>query len=178
MKKCCNGFNAFPSSFILHPSSLVFMMSFLAPFTLVGLALLALPVLIHLLVRRRAGRLDFPSLRFLRETPSFRLYPRHVRQPLLMALRLAALALIILGLARPFMSLSARNRHTRVIMIDASLSMSTRGRAEAAREQARLIINRLGAGERAGLIAFSSDASVLAEATGDREALGRALQSY
>src|ERR1051325_6373458 len=99
------------------------MMSFLAPFTLVGLALLALPVLIHLLVRRRAGRLDFPSLRFLRETPSFRLYPRHVRQPLLMALRLAALALIILGLARPFMSLSARNRHTRVIMIDASLSM-------------------------------------------------------
>ncbi|HEY6188838.1 MAG TPA: BatA domain-containing protein [Pyrinomonadaceae bacterium] len=154
------------------------MMSFLAPFTLVGLALLALPVLIHLLVRRRAGRLDFPSLRFLRETPSFRLYPRHVRQPLLMALRLAALALIILGLARPFMSLSARNRHTRVIMIDASLSMSTRGRAEAAREQARLIINRLGAGERAGLIAFSSDASVLAEATGDREALGRALQSY
>lgn len=153
-------------------------MSFLAPFTLIGLALLALPVLIHLLVRRRARRIDFPSLRFLRETPSFRLYPRRVRQPLLLALRLAALALIVLGLARPFISLGARSRHTRVILIDASLSMSTRGRAEAAREQARLILNKLEAGESVGLIAFSSGASVLAEATTDREALTRALQSY
>ncbi|HEX8772242.1 MAG TPA: BatA domain-containing protein [Pyrinomonadaceae bacterium] len=153
-------------------------MSFLAPFTLIGLGLLALPVLIHLLVRRRARRLDFPSLKFLRETPSFRLYPRRVRQPLLLALRLAALALIILALARPFISFGARDRHTRIILIDASLSMSTRGRAEAAMEQARSIINKLEAGESAALIAFSSDASVLAEATVDRDALARSLQGY
>src|SRR5215210_5726809 len=153
-------------------------MSFLAPFTLIGLTLLALPVLIHLLVRRRAKRLDFPSLRFLRETPSFRLYPRHVRQPLLLALRLAALALVIIGLARPFISFSARNRHTRVILLDASLSMRTRGRMEAAREQARSILHRLGAGESACLISFSSRARVLAEATEDRDALISALQSY
>jgi hypothetical protein len=135
-------------------------------------------VLIHLLVRRRAKRLDFPSLRFLRETPSFRLYPHHVRQPLLLALRLAALALIIFGLARPFISFGERNRHTRVILIDASLSMSTRGRAEAAREQARSILNKLDAGESAGLMAFSSGASVLAEATQDRDLLALALQNY
>lgn len=153
-------------------------MSFLAPLTLIGLALLALPVLIHLLVRRRARRLDFPTLRFLRETPSFRLYPRHVREPVLLMLRLAALLLLILGLARPFISLNARSRPIRVILIDASLSMGARGRAEAAREQARSIIDKLSADERAAIIAFSSDASVLAEATGNRDQLIEALKSY
>ncbi|MBA3804442.1 MAG: BatA domain-containing protein [Acidobacteria bacterium] len=153
-------------------------MSFLAPLTLIGLFLLALPVLIHLLVRRRARRLDFPTLRFLRETPSFRLYPRHVREPLLLALRIIALLLLITGLARPFISFNARARLTRVILIDASLSMIARGRAEAARDQARSILNKLSAGERASIIAFSSDASVLAEATVDRDQLIEALKGY
>ncbi len=153
-------------------------MSFLAPLTLIGLSLLALPVLIHLLVRRRARRLDFPTLRFLRETPSFRLYPRHVREPLLLALRIIALLLLIMGLARPFISFNARPRHTRVILLDASFSMRTRGRAEAAREQALSILNKLSATERASIIAFSSDASVLGEMTGDRDQLIEALKGY
>lgn len=153
-------------------------MSFLAPFTLIALALLALPVLIHLLVRRRAKRLDFPSLRFLRETPSFRLYPRHIREPLLLALRMFALALLILGLARPYISFNRGSRLTHVILLDASLSMRARGRADAAREQARAILNKLGAGERAAILAFSTDAVVLAEPTADRDQLVAALKSF
>jgi Aerotolerance regulator N-terminal/von Willebrand factor type A domain len=153
-------------------------MSFLAPLELIGLSLLALPVLIHLLVRRRARRLDFPTLRFLRETPSFRLYPRHVREPLLLLLRIIALLLLVLGFARPFISFNARPLGLRVILIDASLSMRARGRAEAARDQARSIINKPGATERVSIIAFSSDASVLAEATADRDQLARALEDY
>ncbi|HEX8138891.1 MAG TPA: BatA domain-containing protein [Pyrinomonadaceae bacterium] len=153
-------------------------MSFLAPLTLIGLVLLALPVLIHLLARRRAARLDFPSLKFLRETPSFRLRPRRVREPLLLALRLAALALLIAGLARPLLFSNAGRTRTRVILLDASLSMSTRGRAEAAREQARAIINRLAPGERASLVAFTSAAKVLAEATEERAVLLKALERY
>jgi hypothetical protein len=153
-------------------------MSFLAPLELIGLLFLALPVLIHLLVRRRARRLDFPTLRYLRETPSFRLYPRHVREPLLLLLRIIALLLLVLGLARPYISFNVRARSLRVILIDASLSMRARGRAEAARDQARSIINKLSAGERAGIIVFSSDASVLAEATADRNQLARALKDY
>jgi hypothetical protein len=153
-------------------------MSFLAPFTLIALALLALPVLIHLLVRRRARRLDFPSLRFLRETPSFRLYPRHIKEPLLLALRVLALALLVLALARPFISFKGGSRLTRVILLDASLSMRTRGRTEAAREQARAILNKLNAGERATILAFSTGASVLAEPTADRDRLIEALQRF
>ena len=56
-------------------------MLFLAPLTLIGLLLVALPVLIHLLARRRARKVDFPSLEFLRETPSFKLHPRRIRHP-------------------------------------------------------------------------------------------------
>jgi len=153
-------------------------MSFLAPLTLIGLALLALPVLIHLLVRRRAKRLDFPSLRFLRETPSFRLYPRRVRQPLLLALRIAALLMIILGLARPFISFNRHAVRTRVILIDASLSMSARGRAAAAIEQARAILSRSGEDESIAIVAFANEATVLVEATRERDRLTDALKSY
>ncbi len=154
-------------------------MVFLAPLTLLGLLLVSLPLLIHLLVRRRGRRLDFPSLRFLRETPSFKLYPRRIRQPLLLILRAAAIILLVMGLARPLFTSSAKTPEAvRFILIDASLSMKTPGRAEAAREQARAIINKLKRGERAGVIAFSSEAVVLAELTGDKERLLEAVGRY
>jgi hypothetical protein len=154
-------------------------MAFLAPATLLGLLLVSLPVAIHLLVRRRGQRLDFPSLRFLRETPSFKLYPRRIRQPLLLALRAAAIILLVMGLARPlFTSIVQTPEAVRFILIDASLSMKTRGRAEAAREQARAIINRIRSGERASVIALSSEAMALTELTGDRESLLKAVGGY
>ena len=139
-------------------------MVFLSPLMLVGLLLVALPVIIHLLVRRRARRLDFPSLKLLRETPSFKLYPRRIRQPLLLALRAAAIILLVMGLARPLLTLHTQTHApVRFILMDASLSMKARGRAEAAREQARSIVNKLAGNERAAIIAFSSEAKTLAE---------------
>jgi Aerotolerance regulator N-terminal/von Willebrand factor type A domain len=154
-------------------------MAFLAPFTLLGLLLVSLPFIIHLLVRRRGRRLDFPSLRFLRETPSFKLYPRRIRQPLLLALRAAAIILLVIGIARPLFTFpSPAPEAVRFILIDASLSMKTRGRAEAAREQARGIVRKLAKGERAGIIAVSSEATLLMELTEDRERLLQAIERY
>lgn len=153
-------------------------MSFLNPLALIGLTLLALPVIVHLLTRRRARRLDFPTLRYLRETPSFRLHPRFLRQPLLLALRLLALLLLILGIARPLVTFRSRPHQTRVILIDASLSMSATSRADAARAEARAIINRMAQDERAAIVAFSTEASVLAETTADRQKLLAAVESY
>lgn len=151
---------------------------FLAPFTLLALALVALPLAIHLLVTRRGKRLDFPSLRFLRETPSFRLQPRRIRQPLLLALRAAAIILLVAGLARPLIPFGMGTRRTRIILMDASLSMETRGRAEAAREQARSIINKLADGERAAVVSFASDVNVIAPPTSNRRQLSEALTAY
>jgi hypothetical protein len=154
-------------------------MAFLAPVTLLGLLLVSLSVLIHLLVRRRGRRLDFPSLRFLRETPSFKLYPRRIRQPLLMALRAAAIILFVVGMARPLLTSSARAPEAvRFILIDASLSMKARGRVEAARAQARGLVNKLQKEERAAVIALSSEAIWLTELTGDQERLLEAIERY
>ena len=154
-------------------------MTFLSPLTLIGLLLAALPVVIHLLVRRRAERLDFPSLRFLRETPSFKLRPKRIRQPLLLALRVAAIILLVMGFARPLFTLHAgAPAAVRLILMDASLSMKARGRAEAAKEQARLIVNKLPAGMRASVIAFSSEATTLIELTADRNELLQAIERY
>ncbi len=153
-------------------------MRFLSPLALFGLALVTLPVVIHLLVRRRAGRLDFPSLKFLRETPSFRLRPRRIQQPLLLALRAAALILLVIGFARPFISFNSQTKPLRIILIDASLSMSAQGRAQAALEQAQSIINNLASGERAAIITFSSEATVLSETTSDKRKLAEAIGLY
>jgi Aerotolerance regulator N-terminal/von Willebrand factor type A domain len=154
-------------------------MLFLAPLTLIGLLLVALPVVIHLLARRRARRLDFPSLQFLRETPSFKLSPRRIREPLLLALRAAAIILLVLGLARPLLTRQSQTPGTiHFILMDASLSMKTHGRAEAAKEQARAIINRLASGERASVIGFSSEAKVLADASADKTHLLEAIDEY
>ena len=154
-------------------------MSFLAPFTLLGLLLVSLPVAIHLLVRRRGRRLDFPSLRFLRETPSFKLYPRHIRQPLLLALRAAAIILFVIGMARPLLTFRQSTPDAvRFILLDASFSMKTRGRAEAAREQARALVDKLKDGERASVMALSSEAVLLTELTGNKEELLEAIKRY
>lgn len=153
-------------------------MTFLSPLALIGLSLLALPVLIHLLARRRARRLDFPTLKYLRETQNFRLRPRRIRQPLLLALRLLALVLLVLGIARPLLTLRENSHPTRLILLDASLSMRAQGRAAAAREEARAIINKLGADERAAIISFSSDAVALTAITADRQELLAVVEKY
>jgi hypothetical protein len=153
-------------------------MRFLSPLALIGLALIALPVAIHLLVRRQAGRLDFPSLRFLRETPSFRLRPRRIQQPLLLVLRVAALALLIIAFARPLISFHMRTAREHVILLDASLSMQSSGRVEAAKEQARAVVNNLAAGERAAIISFSNDATILSAMTSDKRTLDGAIERF
>lgn len=153
-------------------------MRFLSPLVLFGLVLIALPVAIHLLVRRRARRLDFPSLVFLRETPSFRLRPRHIQQPLLLALRVAAIACLVLGLSRPLITLGTKPERQRVILLDASLSMGARGRVDAAKEISRRLINELGTGERAAIVAFSTDSLLLSSMTSNKRDLSEAIDRY
>jgi Aerotolerance regulator N-terminal len=73
----------------------------LNPAAWIGLVALAAPILIHILVQRRAERLPFPSLRFLQQTrlASIR---RHVLEDLpLLAIRAAILAAAVAALAGP-----------------------------------------------------------------------------
>ncbi len=150
----------------------------LSPLALAGLALIALPIVIHLLVRRRAGRIDFPSLKFLRETPSFRLRPRRIQQPLLLALRVAAIALLAFGLARPLFTFGSGTNRLRVIILDNSLSMNAAGRTEAAKETAQNLVEKLQPGERAAVVAVGSTTVTVAEMTSDKKSLIDAIKLF
>ncbi len=75
-------------------------MTFLAPLLLVGLASLAVPILLHLLRRRETRSLDFPALRYLTRTTREQARIIRLRQLLLLALRLTALLLLVLAGAR------------------------------------------------------------------------------
>jgi len=75
----------------------------LNPAAWIGLVALAVPVLIHILVQRKAERLAFPSLRFLQQTrlASIR---RHVLEDVaLLAIRAAILAAAVVALAGPLL---------------------------------------------------------------------------
>lgn len=104
------------------------MIAWLSPATLAGLALLAGPVLVHLLLRHRASRVPFPSLRFLRVSRTAAARLRRPSDPALLLLRLAILALAVIALAQPLLltppRVAAWNRRiARAILLDVSESM-------------------------------------------------------
>ena len=77
-------------------------MTFLAPLFFAALATLAIPILIHLTQRERKQVVEFPSLMFLEKIPYQSVRRRRIRDWPLLAMRLAAILLIVLAFARPF----------------------------------------------------------------------------
>ena len=64
-------------------------MSFLAPLFFVGLAAIAVPILVHLIQRERKEIIEFPSLMFLRKIPYQSVERRRIHNWLLLLLRAA-----------------------------------------------------------------------------------------
>jgi hypothetical protein len=76
-------------------------LSFLTPMLLAGAAFVAVPIVLHLMMRRKPVPHEFPALRFLQQravTNRRRLRLNHL---FLLLLRMAALALFAMALARP-----------------------------------------------------------------------------
>jgi hypothetical protein len=133
---------------------------FLHPIYLFGLLAASLPILIHLLNRRKLNRIRFPAVRFIllsqkRISRSYRL-----RHWLLLALRTLAVVFLALLLANPIFQTGAGlfaggGPVALVIVLDNSLSMtwSADGNGfKRAKEAARLLISSLNEGDRAALI--------------------------
>lgn len=76
-------------------------LSFLSPLLLWGTALIAAPVVLHLIMRRKPVPYLFPALRFLQQRATANRRRLRVNHLLLLLLRIAALALLALALARP-----------------------------------------------------------------------------
>ncbi len=158
-------------------------MSFLTPLFLLGLAGLAVPVIIHLIQRERKHVVEFPSLMFLRRIPYQSVRRRHVRHWPLLLLRLAALALIVLAFSRPFFNradiAAAASGGARevVILVDRSYSMAYADRWQRALDSARNAVAGLGPADRASVVFFSTGAEVALRSTADRDRLSAAVGS-
>ncbi len=156
-------------------------MGFANPWLLLGLAALAAPVLVHLVLREERSGRAFPSLMFVRRIPFELKRRRKLRDRVLLALRCLALAAIVLAFAAPYTDAQmtppaqVQNQRDVVWLLDRSYSMSHPRRWERAVSEIRDRIEALGSGERAALIAFDDAARVAAELTADRTALRGAL---
>ena len=133
---------------------------FLHPLYLFGLFAASLPILIHLLNRRKLKRVRFPAVRFIllsqrRISRSYRL-----RHWLLLALRTLAVVFLALLLANPVFQTGAGlfaggGPVSLVVLLDNSLSMTWSGDGSGfkqAKEAARLLLSSLQDGDRAALI--------------------------
>src|ERR1700731_3288329 len=92
---------------------------------LAATAAVAVPILIHLLLRPRARRVDIGSVRFLKRALRNSTRRRKVRRWLLLALRMAAVLLLALLFARPYLSgrgADGRDREV-LLLVDQSASM-------------------------------------------------------
>jgi hypothetical protein len=105
-------------------------MSFLAPLLLPALALASVPVIIHLLNRRRFQLVEWAPMKYLKLTLRTNRRRMRLEQLILLAVRTLAIVVLILAVARPVMSatglggwLTSRARTSRVLVLDDSLSM-------------------------------------------------------
>lgn len=154
-------------------------MGLIAPLFLAGLAALAVPVLIHLIQREKNTVVAFPSLMFVRRVPYESVRRRKVRHWLLLALRLAAMALVVAAFARPFLrtgaaALTGGSREV-VLLVDRSYSMGYGDRWARAQQAARQAIDGLAPGDRASLVLFGSGAEVALQSVDDVPRLQAAL---
>lgn len=78
-------------------------MGVLAPYFLMGMMALAIPIIVHLWSKNTRKSVDFGSIRFLRETETKTMKSIMPSQWLLLFLRLLLLALLVFLMAEPFM---------------------------------------------------------------------------
>ncbi len=109
-------------------SPVIFAFGFSSPLLLGGLALAGIPILIHLLHKRRHVVVEFAAMRFLIEATRKRARRTRIEQLILLFLRTLVLALLVLAMARPHFEtdggLLVGDQPThRIVVVDSSFSM-------------------------------------------------------
>jgi len=155
---------------------------FLSPWMLYGLGALSVPILIHLWQRRRVVQVPFSTLRYLKIVAARTSRTSKVENLLLLLLRCALFALLIVAAARPIILARTAKLfggdvpRTVVLVIDNSASMAwqdkTQGektRLDTARGAALAIFDDLKEGDRVAVLSANDRVeSPVAEPTIDR----------
>ena len=156
-------------------------LSFLVPAFLAALAVLGVPVVLHLTRRQRSRVVEFPSLMFLERIPYRSMRRRKIRNWLLLLVRAAAIGLLVVAFARPLLTdvdLAAGTvlgPREVVILLDRSYSMEYDGRWDRAVAAAREAAAAVQPIDRVSLILFDVGAQAVVRSSSDLDRLHRAL---
>ncbi len=137
-------------------------MGFLTPLAFAGLALLAVPLWLHLVERKERAGLPFPSLMFLQRMEVKLSSRKTLRDPLLLLIRCLAIIFCCLAFAQfyierdPLETAGPEPVSSTVFLVDNSHSMAPDGDFAPVQSLLEAEINRLEANSRAALIKFSS----------------------
>lgn len=141
-------------------------MNFLNPAFLIALAAVSVPLLIHLLSRRRLPEVRFSTLRFLRRSDRRSMRRVNIRRLLLLALRMAGIALLALAFARPVVrgGLAALfpggGSRTACILLDRSFSMGVEEESgtlfDRARQRLGHVLGNMDGDDEVTVVAFDT----------------------
>lgn len=157
-------------------------MSFLNPFFWFGIAAVAAPILVHLVRRSRARRVEFPALLFVRQVPQRTIRRRTIHNLVLLVLRCLAILLVVLAFTRPFFTGRSAAKESNsagaiVILIDTSLSMRREQLFALAQRRAESTIDDAREGDRLALVSFGKRYEVISRFTADKTKIRAALKS-
>src|ERR1700678_4121438 len=154
-------------------------MGLFAPWFLVALAGLALPLYLHLLKKLKSTARPVPSLMFFEARTQASTHHRRLRYYLLLSLRLLWLVLLILAFANPFFNRSAAalaSNRLVLLVVDNSFSMRAGTRLADAKDAAITVLSGKGAA-RAQVAAFGSQLRFMTQPIEDQSALRAAVQA-
>ena len=161
-------------------------MTFLNAIMLFGLAAVAIPIIIHILNRRRARVVDWAAMQFLAESVASRNRRVLLEEILLMGLRCLLLGLLALALARPFLRtgrvLGGKGADDQdiAIVLDGSLSMTLAAEKQSnfqrAIEEAAQVVKACRPGDAVSVILGGpAPQAIVPSPLSDHEAVAEAL---
>ena len=136
------------------------MFHILNPLYLFGLFLASIPLILHLIGRRRIRERPFSSLFLLKEIKKSSSVWIRIKDLILLLLRICFLLFIVIAFSHPIILspvpyLGKEAPKDIAILIDISMSMGTEGVFEKAKNEVKRIFTTSGKGNRVTLIAFS-----------------------
>ena len=157
----------------------MFGISFLSPLFLIGARAAAVPILLHLFHRKTDVVINFPAVSLLTRAPVPYHRRRQLRELILLALRIAALVLLAVSFARPYLAGAAApaSAPLTVVVLDTSMSLSAPGQFARAQQAAWQAVASAPAADAVALITFSDAATVVVPPTSDRNAVRSAVSA-
>jgi hypothetical protein len=141
-------------------------MNFLNPFVLFGLAAASIPIILHLINLQRQKKVDFSTLKFLKELQQSSIRKLKLKQWLLLLLRILLIIFAVLAFARPTINtvlpgLTDYSNTSMIILLDNTYSMDVSdengNRFRQAKNELNKLVSSLKEGDQAIVIPISSN---------------------